>query len=85
MRSRKMVASSGERVRRISPALPGCPAQATSVERKVYAPGGKLLYDDVFHSTYRAEPGLVRVGTKKLDKSKSKPPTSTTPLVPPLQ
>jgi vancomycin resistance protein YoaR len=63
----------------------GVPAQATSVERKVYAPNGKLLYDDVFHSSYRAEPGIVRVGTKKLDKSKSKPPTSTTPLESPLQ
>jgi vancomycin resistance protein YoaR len=63
----------------------GVPAQATSVERKVYSPDGKLLDDDVFRSSYRAEPGLVRVGTKKLDKNKSKPPTSTTPLVPPLQ
>jgi vancomycin resistance protein YoaR len=63
----------------------GVPAQATSVERKVYAPNGKLLYDDVFHSSYRAEPGLVRVGTKKLDKTKSRPPTSTTPAVLPPQ
>jgi vancomycin resistance protein YoaR len=68
----------------------GSPARATSVERKVYLPNGKLLYDDVFRSSYRAEPGLVRVGTKKpkptkLDKNKSKPPTSTTPALPPLQ
>jgi uncharacterized protein YabE (DUF348 family) len=63
----------------------GVPARATSVERKVYLPNGKLLYDDVFRSSYRAEPGLVRVGTKKLDKNKSKPPTSTTPVLPPLQ
>lgn len=61
----------------------GVPAQATTVERKVYAADGKLLYDDTFHSTYRAEPGLVRVGTKK-PPSKSKPPTSTTPALVPL-
>jgi vancomycin resistance protein YoaR len=63
----------------------GVPAQATSVERKVYSPGGKLLYDDVFRSSYRAEPGLVRVGTKKPAKKPAHQPTATTPLVPPLQ
>jgi vancomycin resistance protein YoaR len=67
----------------------GAPARATTVERKVYLPNGKLLHDDIFHSSYRAEPGLVRVGTKKkppkLDKGKSRPPTSTTPELPPLQ
>jgi hypothetical protein len=38
---------------------------STQVERKVYAPGGKLLYDDVFHSSYVASAKVVRVGTKK--------------------
>jgi vancomycin resistance protein YoaR len=68
----------------------GSPARSTSVERKVYLPDGKLLYDDTFRSSYRAEPGLERVGTKKAkpakpDKNKSRPPTSTTPDLPPLQ
>jgi len=61
----------------------GVPSQATSVERKVYAPSGKLLYDDVFYSSYRAEPGTLRVGTKKPAKKKPKPPT-TMPVIPPL-
>jgi vancomycin resistance protein YoaR len=67
----------------------GVPSRATSVERKVYSPDGKLLYDDTFRSSYRAEPGLVRVGTKKPAKKPAKTPahqpTATTPLVPPLQ
>jgi vancomycin resistance protein YoaR len=62
----------------------GVPAQATTVERKVYASDGKLLYDDTFHSSYQAEPGLIRVGTKKLVKATSRPPLSVVPL-PPLQ
>ena len=62
----------------------GVPAQTTTVERKVFGPDGKLLYDDTFHSSYQAEPGLVRVGTKKLVKQTSRPPLPGTPL-PPLQ
>jgi vancomycin resistance protein YoaR len=50
---------------------PGAPSLSTQVERKVYAPGGKLLYDDVFHSYYVASAKVVRVGTKK-------PPAKTT-------
>ena len=63
----------------------GVPAQATSVERKVFAPNGKLLYDDTFRSSYRAEPGIVRVGTKKPAKQKAHTPTSTTPAELPQQ
>ncbi len=48
----------------------GVPPQATSVERKVYAPNGKLLYDDVWHSSYRAEPTVLLVGTKPKPKQK---------------
>ena len=55
---------------------PGVPAQATSVERKVYAPSGKLLSDQHWSSYYRAEPKLVRVGTKK---PKQPPVTPTAP------
>ena len=43
----------------------GVPAQSTSVERKVYAPDGKLLSDQTWYSSYRAEPKVVRVGPKK--------------------
>jgi vancomycin resistance protein YoaR len=43
----------------------GVPAQATSVERKVYSPAGKLLSDETWSSYYRAEPKLIRVGPKK--------------------
>ena len=40
----------------------GVPAQATSVERKVYAPSGKLLSDSTWYSSYRSEPRVIRVG-----------------------
>jgi len=43
---------------------PGVPAQSTSVERKVYSASGKLLSDQTWYSSYRAEPKLVRVGPK---------------------
>ncbi len=43
----------------------GSPPRETSVERKVYDAGGKLLYDDTWRSVYTGEPSLVRVGTKK--------------------
>jgi vancomycin resistance protein YoaR len=65
---------------------PGVPAQATSVERKVYSASGKLMSDQSWSSYYRAEPKLVRVGTKKPVKPKSlkatapsTPTTTTTP------
>ena len=54
---------------------PGVPAQATSVERKVYAPDGRLLSDATWYSSYRAEPRIVRVGPKKA-KEKEKTVTS---------
>ena len=58
---------------------PGVPAQATSVERKVYAPDGKLLSDATWYSSYRAEPKIVRVGPKK---TKPKKPQATTTVEP---
>jgi vancomycin resistance protein YoaR len=42
----------------------GEPPRATSVRRRVYDPDGKLLYDDVWTSSYRGEKEVVRVGTK---------------------
>jgi vancomycin resistance protein YoaR len=59
---------------------PGVPAQSTSVERKVYDAHGKLLSDETWYSSYRAEPKIVRVGPAKA-KAKKKPatpPTATT-------
>jgi hypothetical protein len=44
----------------------------------VYTADGKLLYDTVFYSSYRAEPELLRVGTKPLPKPPKKPPAKTT-------
>jgi len=65
----------------------GVPPQATSVERKVYAPSGKLLYDNVWHSSYQSSPTILLVGTKP--KPKPKPgagghqPVSTVPTTQP--
>ncbi len=58
---------------------PGVPAQATSVERKVYAADGRLLSDETWYSSYRAEPKIVRVGPKK-PKSKPKPKKAVAPI-----
>jgi uncharacterized protein YabE (DUF348 family) len=61
---------------------PGMPAQSTSVERKVYAPDGKLLSDQTFYSSYRAEAKIIRVGPKKAKEKakqeKQAPPAATT-------
>jgi len=54
----------------------GVPAMSTSVVRKVYDASGKLLYDDTWYSSYRADPKLVRIGPKP---AKKKPATSKTP------
>ena len=59
----------------------GAPAQATSVERKVYAQGGKLLSDQTWYSSYRAEPKVIRVGPKKPKKAPATT-TTTTELLP---
>ena len=54
---------------------PGAPPLATSVTRDVYTSGGKLLYHDVWYSSYRSSPKLVRIGPKH---KKPKPATTTT-------
>ena len=50
----------------------GAPPRKTSVRRRVYTAGGKLLYDTVFYSSYVGEPTVIRVGTKP------RPETTTT-------
>jgi vancomycin resistance protein YoaR len=60
----------------------GVPAQATSVERKVWDASGKLLSDATWYSSYRSEPKIVRVGPKKQKPAKTEtttPSTTTTP------
>jgi vancomycin resistance protein YoaR len=52
----------------------GQPSRSTSVRRKVYDAEGELLYDTVFYSSYRGEPTILRVGTKR----RPDEPTETT-------
>jgi vancomycin resistance protein YoaR len=60
----------------------GEPSRSTSVRRRVYARGGKLLYDNTWYSSYQGEPKVVRVGTKpkpvQKKKNKKQPATTTT-------
>jgi vancomycin resistance protein YoaR len=61
----------------------GSPSRATSVERKVYSAGGKLLYENRWSSSYRGEYRVINVGTKP--KPKLPPPvTKKKKKVPPL-
>jgi vancomycin resistance protein YoaR len=65
---------------------PGVPAQSTWVERKVYSASGRLLSDQTWYSSYRAEPELVRVGPKKPKakaKASAKQATAATAQTPP--
>jgi vancomycin resistance protein YoaR len=71
----------------------GSPSRATSVERKVYSAGGKLLHDDRWSSSYRGEYRVINVGTKerpklpppvkKKNKKKVPPPPPPPPTDPP--
>ena len=54
---------------------PGEPAMTTSVTREVYSANGKLIRRDVFFSSYRSSPELVRVGPKKKPKKTKTPAT----------
>ncbi len=60
----------------------GEPSRATSVHRRVYGASGKLLHDDVWYSSYRAEPRVVRVGAKPKPKPE---PEKTAPKKKPKQ
>jgi vancomycin resistance protein YoaR len=60
----------------------GVPPMSTSVTRDVYTPNGTLLYRDVWYSSYRAEPKLVRIGPaepKPKPKPKKTPPPTQQP------
>jgi vancomycin resistance protein YoaR len=56
----------------------GVPAMTTSVTRDVYTADGKLLYHDVWYSSYRAEPKLVRIAPPKKKPKNAQPATTTT-------
>ena len=63
---------------------------ATSVRRRVYSAGGKLLYDNTWYSSYRGEKRVILVGTKPKPQPKPKakdtqPPAGETlpPAAPP--
>ena len=64
----------------------GVPAMSTSVTRDVYKADGTLLYHDVWYSSYRADPELLRIGPKPKKKKKKKDSatttTQTTPTLP---
>jgi len=73
----------------------GEPSRSTSVARRVYSRGGKLLSQTTWSSWYRSEPEVVRYGTKprpkappppekpKAKKPPPPPPTETQPPPPP--
>jgi len=48
----------------VDDAFPFSPPLATSVHRVVYSSAGKVLYDSVWYSSYRAQPKVVHIGTK---------------------
>ena len=60
----------------------GVPAMSTSVTRDVYKADGTLLYHDVWYSSYRADPELLRVGPKPKKKRPATAKTQTTPTLP---
>jgi hypothetical protein len=60
----------------------GVPAQATSVERKVYDANGELLSDATWYSSYRSEPKIVRVGPKKQKVKKTVTTPADSPTAP---
>ncbi|MEP6910673.1 MAG: VanW family protein [Actinomycetota bacterium] len=61
----------------------GSPSRSTSVRRRVYTSDGNLLYDHTWYSSYRAEPRVVRFGTKPMPKPEPPPPTKKKPIGPP--
>jgi vancomycin resistance protein YoaR len=60
----------------------GVPPMSTSVSRDVYDAGGKKLYHDVWYSSYRAVPKLVRIGpaAPKVDPQKNDPQKNSDPV-----
>ncbi|MBA2359355.1 MAG: VanW family protein [Actinobacteria bacterium] len=70
----------------------GEPSRKTSATRRVYTESGKLLYDTTWASSYRAEPKVIRYGTKPRPEApppppppKKKDPQPPPPPPPPVQ
>ena len=61
----------------------GEPSRRTSVTRLVYSKNGNLLAEDTWTSWYRAEPKLVRYGTKARPKPPPPPPKKKAKRPPP--
>jgi vancomycin resistance protein YoaR len=62
----------------------GTPPRSTSVRRRVFSPGGTLLYDTTWHSYYVGEPTVVRIGTKpRPEKPQKTAPEGATKTPPP--
>jgi vancomycin resistance protein YoaR len=61
----------------------GSPSRSTSVRRKVYSPGGELLYNDSWSSWYRGEHQVIHVGTKPKPKPVPPKPKKKPPPPPP--
>jgi len=53
----------------------GTPSRAVSVRRIVYDENGEVLYDATWYSSYRSEPRVVRIGTKKGPKPAGETPS----------
>ena len=64
----------------------GEPAHSTSVQRLVYAPGGKLLSDVTWYSNYRAVAGARRASGRSRSRDEAEAeagaPAATTPAAP---
>jgi vancomycin resistance protein YoaR len=52
----------------------GQPSRSTSVRRRVFDSGGKLMYDHTWYSSYSSEPRVIRYGTKPAPKPPPPPP-----------
>jgi vancomycin resistance protein YoaR len=52
----------------------GQPSRKTAVTRRVYSADGKLMYDTTWSSYYRAEPTVIRYGTKQRPEPSPPPP-----------
>jgi vancomycin resistance protein YoaR len=59
----------------------GSPPLSTSVNRKVYDENGKLLSNTTWYSSYVGDKSIVRVGTKKVPKTKPVDPSSYLPAI----
>ena len=59
----------------------GEPSRAVVVTRTVYV-GDKVLFDETWHTSYRSEPKIVRVGTIPVEDEEPAAPTTTEPPPP---